>query len=327
MIREQHQHFDNVDANGLHRVNFFIDAHRTDLRREGGARTARHDDRRHQHAHFAQGNDAQPVDGQKFGAELFQLLDALIGDHHTDQEGEQADNRQGVDAGLFHLMDQSGETQIGLGRSEGFQRLDRDAAQITQHAPALLTRMHSGLADAIEPVAEEAPPPHPDRRCLMLLVQRLQQWGIAVGQIEGADGLAGGFQRPLGAQQEPGSGAVKLLDAATVDRHTGGAPRLQGAQLGIQPGAFPDGPGASHRQNRAVPVLPEPGLRRGRNIFYAGHPTGRVESAARLPLWHRNDKPSRPPKVPKVPETWPPRTPPPAFVAPRRLQTQQRHCP
>ena len=36
-----------------------------------------------------------------------QLVGALIGQHDADQEGEQADDRQGVDAGLLDLGDRA----------------------------------------------------------------------------------------------------------------------------------------------------------------------------------------------------------------------------
>ena len=52
------------------------------------------------------------IDGEDLGAEALELVGALIGQHHADQEGEQADDGQRVDAGFLDLVDQGGDAQI-----------------------------------------------------------------------------------------------------------------------------------------------------------------------------------------------------------------------
>src|SRR6201999_4592474 len=80
----QDQRVDGVEADGLHRVDLFIDAHGADLGGEGRAGASGDDDRGHQYTHLAQGEDAKAVDGEHLGAELPQLVDALIRDNHSD---------------------------------------------------------------------------------------------------------------------------------------------------------------------------------------------------------------------------------------------------
>ncbi len=66
------------------------------------------------HGNLAEHADTQKVDGEDLGAELPQLLDALIGEHHADQEAEQPDDGQGVDAGLLDLIDGGGDARFVL---------------------------------------------------------------------------------------------------------------------------------------------------------------------------------------------------------------------
>ena len=62
-------------------------------------------------ADLAQDGDAQKIDGVDFRAEAAELIGALIGDHHAEQEGQQAQmigkRRQ---PGLFDVMDERLET-------------------------------------------------------------------------------------------------------------------------------------------------------------------------------------------------------------------------
>src|SRR5580704_16540896 len=51
------------------------------------------------HAH------AQKIDGEDFRAEALELVGALIGQHHPDQEGQQPHDRQRADSGFLNLMD------------------------------------------------------------------------------------------------------------------------------------------------------------------------------------------------------------------------------
>ena len=52
------------------------------------------------------------IDGEDLGAEPLELVGALIGQHHADQEGQQAHDGQGVDAGFLDLVDHGGDAQI-----------------------------------------------------------------------------------------------------------------------------------------------------------------------------------------------------------------------
>ena len=65
----QHQHLGDVEADGLHRVDFFVHLHGADLRGERRTGTARHDDGGDQPAQLAQESDAEKIDGEDFRAE------------------------------------------------------------------------------------------------------------------------------------------------------------------------------------------------------------------------------------------------------------------
>ena len=82
----QDQPFDRVEPDRAHGIDLLVDLHGADLGREGAARAARDDDRGQQHAQLAEHADADGLDGEGLGAELAELLDALVGDHHADQE-------------------------------------------------------------------------------------------------------------------------------------------------------------------------------------------------------------------------------------------------
>ena len=58
---------------------------------------------------------AQKIDGEDFRAEPLQLIGALIGQHHADQERQQADNGQRIDAGFLDLMHEGGQRSCFCG--------------------------------------------------------------------------------------------------------------------------------------------------------------------------------------------------------------------
>ncbi len=90
-------------------VDLLVDLHGADLGGEGAARAAGDDDRGQEDAHLAQDADGDQVDGEDLGAEAAQLIGALIGQHETDEKGDQPHDRQRVEARLLHLTDQRGE--------------------------------------------------------------------------------------------------------------------------------------------------------------------------------------------------------------------------
>ena len=68
-------------------------------------------------AHLAQDTDADQVGGEDLRTEPGQLIGALIGQHHADQERDQPDDGQGVEARLLHMTDQRGAADArGLDR-------------------------------------------------------------------------------------------------------------------------------------------------------------------------------------------------------------------
>ncbi len=253
----QHQNVDRVEADGLHRVDFFVHAHGADLRGEGRARTARNDDGGDEAAHFAQYRDAEKVDGKNFCAEAPQLIRALISQHHPDQERQQPHDGQRVDAGFFHLMDEGFPAKLFL-RTDGLNRLDRHAAEISQHLVALVYRMHEAAADAIE---EGRPARFFGRRGLVFALQRAEQRPVSFGDNKGADFRAAIFQRPLGAQKKPRTGAIQLVEFFAVDLGFADFGEIERAQLRVQPGGFRQRPVAANdkAQNIVAPLGFEPG--------------------------------------------------------------------
>src|ERR1051325_9371761 len=105
------QHLDRIEAEGAQRIDLLIDLHRPELRGEGAPRAAGDDDRSQKHAELAQDRDAEQVDRIDLGAKAPQLVSALISEDDADQERQQADDRHRVDANLFHLCNESRQTQ------------------------------------------------------------------------------------------------------------------------------------------------------------------------------------------------------------------------
>ena len=68
-------------------------------------------------ADLAQDRDAEQVDREDLGAEAAQLIGALVGHDDADQEGDQADDRQGVEAGLLEVVGERGRAAAGSGRT------------------------------------------------------------------------------------------------------------------------------------------------------------------------------------------------------------------
>ena len=76
-----------------------------DLGGKSAAAASGHHDGREQHPQFPQHGDADHVDRIDAGTELLQLQRAHEGDDDTDQEGEQADDRQSVEARGLEMME------------------------------------------------------------------------------------------------------------------------------------------------------------------------------------------------------------------------------
>ena len=83
-----------------------------------------------QHTKFAEHADGHRLHREGFGAELLELLDALVGDHHTDQEAEDADDRQRLDPHLEHLTNDGIEPEAA--RLQIVRRME------VERAPALV---------------------------------------------------------------------------------------------------------------------------------------------------------------------------------------------
>src|SRR5512143_2004331 len=75
----QDERVDRVDADRLHGIEFFVHAHRADLRRECRSRTSGDNDRGDQSGDLAQQTNAKKVDGEDFGAKTLELVGTLIG--------------------------------------------------------------------------------------------------------------------------------------------------------------------------------------------------------------------------------------------------------
>ncbi len=173
--------------------------------------------------------DAQKIDGEDLRAEALQLVRALIGQHDADQEGEQAHDRQRVDAGFFDLMDEGLPAQRLL-RPDGLNRLDRHPAEIAQHLVALIDRLHEAAADAVE---EGWRARFGHGRRVVFALQRTEKGTVAFGDHEGANLRAASFHRPLGAQQKPGAGAVQLVQLFAVDLGLADFGKVKCAQFGV----------------------------------------------------------------------------------------------
>ena len=83
------QHFQRVKRHHLQSVDLFAHLHRADLGGDRRSGPARNHDRSHEHAEFAQTQDANQADRVIGGAEFGELKDALLSDDRADQKVDQ----------------------------------------------------------------------------------------------------------------------------------------------------------------------------------------------------------------------------------------------
>ena len=100
-----------IEAERAHGVDFLAHLHRADFGGEGAAGTAGDDDRGKQQPDLAQEDDGDEIDGKDVGAELLELRRTLLGDDRADEKGEQADQRQRVEARFLHVVNERNEAQ------------------------------------------------------------------------------------------------------------------------------------------------------------------------------------------------------------------------
>ena len=82
-----------------------------------------------------------------------QLIGALIGEDNTNEERQQTNDRQRVQAGLFHLMEQGRDAQ-SPGLQHGGDGLEHDQAEEADELVALVQRMTQAAADAFQAPGE-----------------------------------------------------------------------------------------------------------------------------------------------------------------------------
>jgi len=190
----QHQPFDRVQPDSAHGVDFLVDLHGADLGGEGAARAAGDDDRGEQHAQFAEHADADGFHREGLGAELAQLLHALVGDHHADQEGQHADDDQCLDPDLEHLSNDGTDAEPARLHA-GLEEDDDDLAHEGTQADRLPEKADQVAAELLQPVREPVDMPGLGRHAHAAL-HDLEQLGMVLfrGRDLGVGAAAGELQ-------------------------------------------------------------------------------------------------------------------------------------
>ena len=246
-----HQHLDRVEADRAQRVDLLVDLHRADLGGKGAAGAAGDDDRGHQHAQFAQDADRQQVDGIDLGAELAQLVGALVGDHHPDQKRQHADDGQRIDPGLLHLSDHRGQPEPARVPQQAQRGLAHQADKTEQTVdPGDETERN--LADpGDEPYQAVMRRPRVSSRGVKPTgADLIEQRREARSQVAHLYRIAARRQIVLGAQQQPGPGAVDPLEPAEIDGHPPVLRQLQGLEPSVELGGARHQPFPSRRQDQ-----------------------------------------------------------------------------
>jgi hypothetical protein len=95
------QKLDGRQTHCLEGVQFLVHLHRAQFGSEGGARTAREHDRRHDGSQLARHGQGQQIGHEYLRAEFGQGLRRLEGDHHAHEKCDQRHNGQRVDSSNF----------------------------------------------------------------------------------------------------------------------------------------------------------------------------------------------------------------------------------
>ena len=220
----QHQDLDRVEAGDLDGIELLADLHGADLRGEGRPRSSGDDDGRHQAAELSQDSDAKQIDGEHLGAELAQLIGALVGDDDADEERQQPDDRQRVQSGLLHLMDQGGNAQPS-GLHHGGDRFEHDDAEESDQLVALVQRATEAAAHALQVCRETVARRQLDRWRSAFGVDRVDQRAVFGTHVDRLHRDAAVLQDPLGAQQEPCADGVEPTRARHSRSRRGQPPR------------------------------------------------------------------------------------------------------
>lgn len=161
---------------------------------------------------LAEHADADGFHREGFRPELAQLLDALVGDHHADQEGQHAHDHQGADPDLVHLADHGAgakAARLQAGLEEDHQDLAEEGAQIDE----LVVDFDDVAADFLEPMREPVDMALRGRAAHVLL-HHLEQVGMGL-----VGGLDLGVRAVAGKLQDlEGAGRIEALHGAGVDQ-------------------------------------------------------------------------------------------------------------
>src|SRR5450830_1199906 len=115
----QHQQFQRRNTQGAHGINLLGHGHGADLRGVSRAGPPGDDDRGDQGRKLAQHRQAHQVGHKNVGAVLSELVRTLVGDHNTQQQRQQPDNRQRVESGTADVEEDRTPAQSRRVRDAG----------------------------------------------------------------------------------------------------------------------------------------------------------------------------------------------------------------
>ena len=107
----QDQSLERIEAEHTHGVDLLLHLHGADRSGEGTIGPSGQHDGSDQHAELAQHGNPNQFDREHRNPDALQQVGAHIGNHRPDEEGQDGDNRQGVDADLFHRPDRRSEPE------------------------------------------------------------------------------------------------------------------------------------------------------------------------------------------------------------------------
>jgi hypothetical protein len=273
----QHQDLHGVEADGAHGIDLLVDLHGADLGREGRAGAPGHDDRRQHDRHLAQDADPDQVHGEDLGSELLELIGALIGQHHADQERDQADDRHGVEARPLHLVDQRRPADPAGAK----QRADEDDYRMPEEigqAEGLVEHEVGRAAGPLHEGRQRTPGRRRRRAVEVVAAHRFDQTAVGLEAAAQFDLQAAGGELLGRAMHQQGARGVEGLEAREVDARRPRAVRYQAVERDVLSRDRHRGPGPGQFEHEAVGVLapgearPGPGARSDRTAGGATRP-------------------------------------------------------
>ena len=194
-----------------------------------------------QHAELAHEGDTEQVDGEDLGAELAQLVGALIGEDNADEEGQQADDRHRRGTSALDVTE-IGERPDAARVAQRAKRRDRDLADKTESVLGVAEERDRHPAERGQRLVETKAMRVGSRYFLGLIFFGLcQKRRETLGKVIERHLAAAPAERRFEPQDQPGADRIQRFELAAIDARApgwlAGPPARTPARLAGRPSA------------------------------------------------------------------------------------------